>query len=223
MRTSVDMERFELIYVIVNFGAGSKVLHIARDCGVSGGTILLGKGTVPGNFLLDFFELRDVRKEILLMITEKSIGEKALSAMQTKLKFHKPNHGIAFTMPLRVFLGSGDCEFDCDFQAGGAEDTMYHSIFTIVDKGRGELVMDAGYKVGAKGGTIINARGAGIHEKSTLFHMDIEPEKEVVLILSECHRTQTIVTAIRKDLAIDEPGNGVIFVQSVGQTYGIRR
>jgi len=143
--------------------------------------------------------------------------------MQKKLKFHKPNHGIAFSMPLHTFLGSGDYEFDCDFEAGGVTDTMYHSIFTVVDKGKGELVMESANKAGAKGGTIINARGAGIHEKSTLFKMDIEPEKEVVLILAECHLTKAIVTTIKEDLEIDKPGNGIIFVQNVAETYGVRK
>jgi nitrogen regulatory protein PII len=42
--------------------------------------------------------------------------------------------------------------------------------------------------------------------------MDIEPEKEIVMILSEKDSTEAIVASIRKKLKIDEPGNGIIFI-----------
>ena len=46
-----DIKRFELICVIVNYGLGSKVLKIAKQEGISGGTVLLGKGTVKNRLL----------------------------------------------------------------------------------------------------------------------------------------------------------------------------
>jgi nitrogen regulatory protein PII len=54
-----------------------------------------------------------------------------------------------------------------------------------------------------------------------LFNMDIEPEKEMVIILTEKEAMRGIVDNIRKKLSIDEPGNGIIFVQDVAETYGI--
>lgn len=98
---------------------------------------------------------------------------------------------------------------------------MYNSIFVIVYKGNAELVIEAANKAGSKGGTIINARGAGTHETAKVFAMDIEPEKEIVLILSEVESTQKIVDAINAELKIEEPGNGIVIVQNVSKTYGI--
>lgn len=51
--------------------------------------------------------------------------------------------------------------------------------------------------------------------------MDIEPEKEIVLILSEAESTQKIIDSINSELKIEEPGNGIIIVQNVSKTYGI--
>ena len=98
---------------------------------------------------------------------------------------------------------------------------MYNSIFVIVYKGNAELVIEAANKAGSKGGTIINARGSGTHETTKVFAMDIEPEKEIVLILSEVESTQKIVDAINLELKIEEPGNGIVIVQNVSKTYGI--
>lgn len=95
------------------------------------------------------------------------------------------------------------------------------SQLAIVDRVKAEDVIDAATKAGSKGGTIINGRGSGIHETKKLFLMDIEPEKEIVIILSEVDLTEAIVSSIRTHLRIDEPGNGIIFVQDVNKTYGI--
>ncbi|HOA17575.1 MAG TPA: P-II family nitrogen regulator, partial [Fervidobacterium sp.] len=81
----------------------------------------------------------------------------------------------------------------------------------------------AANKAGAKGGTIINARGSGIHESGKILSMEIEPEKEIVMILSESDTTENIVSAIKDAIKIDEPGNGILFVQDVNRTYGIYR
>lgn len=97
----------------------------------------------------------------------------------------------------------------------------YEAIFTIVNRGRGQEVMDAAQQAGARGGTIINARGSGIHETSTIFKMEIEPEKEVVLILCPTENYLAIVEKIRSDLNIDEPGGGIIFTQSVSSSFGL--
>jgi len=97
----------------------------------------------------------------------------------------------------------------------------YKVIFTIVDKGNAELVIDAARKAGSKGGTIINARGSGIHETEKFFNMEFSPEKEIVLMLAEETIIEGIVSSIKKEINIDDPGNGIIFIQDVHRTYGL--
>jgi len=210
---------FELVCVIVDFGIGSKVLHTAKKHGISGGTVLLGKGTIK-NRLLEFFAIDDIRKEIVLMVTNKETAKEALVQLDQKFKFSKPNHGIAFTTDVGHIVGSSSCSSDEIIESRGG-DIMYHAITVIVEKGNAEFVIDAANEAGSKGGTIINARGSGIHETSKLFSMEIEPEKEIVLILSEKDKTEGIVNSIKNKLKIDEPGNGIIFVQNVNQTVGL--
>lgn len=98
---------------------------------------------------------------------------------------------------------------------------MYQMIITIVDRGKAEDVIDAAKLAGSKGGTIINARGSGIHETNKIFNMEIEPEKEMVYILSNSDSTESIVSSIREEVEIDKPGKGVIFVQNINEVYGM--
>lgn len=213
-------QEYELIYVIINSGQGSKVLKHAKSCGITGGTVVIGKGTVK-NLLLEFLELNTVRKEIVLIGAEKVVAQNTLQSLNQKFGFHKKNHGIAFSIPLMGILGAEMLPCDPKDEKGEVSNTMYQSIMVIVDRGNAELVIEAAVKAGSKGGTIIGARGAGIHETSKLFAMEIEPEKEIVLIISKKETTDPITNSIREHMDIDTPGKGIIFVQNVSKAYGL--
>ncbi|WP_276663039.1 P-II family nitrogen regulator [Syntrophomonas wolfei] len=220
MLNASESINIELIYVIIDFGLASKLIKTAKKYGVSGGTVVLGKGTV-NNRILNFLGLSDIRKEIVLMVADKETAYQALEKLNKLFEFSKPNHGIAFTTSLRAVIGTRRLKCENTGNERGVDATMYHLITVIVDKDKGEDVIEAATKAGSKGGTIINGRGSGIHETSKLFSMQIEPEKEIVLILSEIEKTDAIVSTIREQLEIEKPGNGIIYVQDVNRTYGI--
>jgi hypothetical protein len=198
----------ELVYVIVNKGTGSKVLHTARRHGLTGGTILLGRGTVNGRFL-NSLALDDIRKEIVLLLTKRTADFNILEIMNTELRLHKPNHGIAFSLPIASVCGSKCFQNQDSTSNGGGVNTMYQAVYVIVDKGRGEAVAQAAKDAGSTGATIINARGAGIHETSRLFAMDIEPEKELVHRFLKESQPEMVIASLRSHLDIEKPGNGI--------------
>lgn len=210
---------FELIYFIVNHGMGSKLLTKAKKYGVKGGTILYGNGTVS-NSILNFLSLYDERKEIVIIGAETSIAEYAIANLNRKFQFEKPNHGIVFTINVSKVVGSR-LSMNQATKERDVKEPMYQLITTIVNRGEAENVVEAAYKAGSKGGTIIHARGAGVNESMKLFSMDIEPEKEVVLILSRTEVTDNVVLSIRDKMQLDQPGNGIIFIQDVKNAYGV--
>ncbi|MFA5235461.1 MAG: P-II family nitrogen regulator [Bacilli bacterium] len=214
--------QWKLLVVIVNPGLSSRVIRIGRSAGIKGGTIVLGHGTKSAP-LLQFLELADFRKEIVFMVVEsQDIVDQALERLTQELHLLRPNHGIAFYMDVAQFLGSQHYEL---LSTNESEDqTMKHqAIFIIVDKGKGAAAMKAATEAGAQGGTIINARGSGIHETMTFLNMAIEPEKEIILIISGWEKTEAIVTSVKDKLEIEKPGNGIIFVQDVCGTVGLNK
>lgn len=222
MENKTEQNEFELLYIIVNFGLGSKVIKSAKQHGITGATVFLGKGTIK-NRLLEFLALSEIRKELVLIVTTKAIACTVLEELNKEFRFDQPHHGIAFSSSVLSLVGSRGHEDKEFIESRGAKSPMHNAIFTVVDKGKADEVIESATKAGARGGTIINARGSGIHETSKLFAMEIEPEKEIVLILCETPQTDRIVAAIREDLQINAPGNGIIFTQSVNQTYGLRK
>lgn len=215
-----SVAHFELIYVIVNYGMGSKVLQTAKKLGLPGGTVVIGKGTV-NHSILNFLSLYDVQKEIVILGTNFQSTEKILADLNQVFNFEKRNQGIVFTTGAGKIIGSSFYKNEKNDGERGVRKSMYQLIITIVNRGNAGDVIDAAKAAGSKGGTIINARGSGIHETQRLFNMDIEPEKEMVMILSKEDITESIVESIRVALKIDQPGNGIIFIQDVNQTYGI--
>jgi len=212
------MPNFELICCVVNNEQGSKVMKIAKQQGVKGGTIFLGRGTIK-NKILEMLDLTDTRKEIVFIAAEKELAENALKTIESEMAFKKTHHGIGFSCPMKSVIGIGSNEFSQ--QEKEDRDIMYNVIFTIVNKGNAENVMDAAKEAGATGGTIINARGSGTKETSILFNMEIEPEKEMVMILAKIDIVENITKAICNEMKIEEPGNGIMFVMNVNDVYGI--
>lgn len=218
---NLEANEIQLLFVIVNFGLGSKIKKSARKFGITGATVFFGKGTTRSH-LLELLELNDIRKEIVLMISDKEKVQSALKGLDEEYHFHKPNHGIAFTINACDLLGVSAYKYCKIRHEKGDMNCMYKAIFTVVDKGKGEDVIEAANKAGSIGGTIINARGAGIHETKKVFSMEIEPEKEIVLIVSKAEQTESISTSIREALKLDEPGHGLIFILDINDVYGLQ-
>ena len=220
MHKSPGCKEYELICVIVNFGLGSDVLRFSKQHGINGGTIYLGKGTIK-NAILEFLEISESRKAIVLMASEATTAYNALEEINEHFKLSKPNHGIAFSTSVMSIFGTDRIQCKGDNESRGVEKTMYNLIMVVVDRGKAEAVTEAAAKAGSRGGTIIHARGSSIHETSKVFSMDIEPEKEIVLIISDKNKTDEITASINEQLLINEPGNGIIFVQDINKAYGL--
>ncbi|RCX09986.1 hypothetical protein DFR58_13130 [Anaerobacterium chartisolvens] len=97
----------------------------------------------------------------------------------------------------------------------------FELIVTIVNKGYAEDVVSVAKQAGAEGGTIIHGRGTGIHENAKLFGISIEPEKEIVLILIDKTKCDSVLLAISEEVGLNKPSRGVAFVLDVEKTVGI--
>ncbi|MGI5836538.1 MAG: P-II family nitrogen regulator [Chloroflexota bacterium] len=211
---------YKLIWVIVNVGVGSKVIRKAKQYGIKGGTAFMGRGTVSDH-ILSLLGITDVRKEIVLLGSDGATADCVLDVLDKEFQFEKPNHGIAFTTSVCNITGTRLIKCDETAEGRGVDDAVYRIVTVIVDKGKAEQVIEAATKAGSRGGTVVNARGSGIHETKKLFSMDIEPEKEIVMILSKKEKTAGIVASIKDHLKMDQPGNGIIFTQDVNEAYGL--
>lgn len=94
-------------------------------------------------------------------------------------------------------------------------------IVSIVRKGWGSAVLDASVKAGARGGTVLFGRGAGINEQEKIFGMSIEPEKEIVLTAVRSDLVDTVLDEIVRAAGLDDTGRGIAFVVPVDKVVGV--
>lgn len=99
--------------------------------------------------------------------------------------------------------------------------TAMSLIVSIVRKGWGSTVLEASVRAGARGGTVLVARGAGINEHEKIFGVSIEPEKEVLLTLVPAQRSGEILQAIVHAAGLDQTGRGIAFVLPVDAVAGV--
>ncbi len=97
----------------------------------------------------------------------------------------------------------------------------YEAIFCIVNSGYSDMVMDAARICGARGGTVINARGTAKAETEKLFNISIHPEKEIVVILVQNKIKDDILHAIYKNVGLASEGQGIAFSVPVDDVAGL--
>lgn len=211
---------YSVLTAVVNCGLGSRVLKLAKSSGVHGGTIIPVVG-FSGGPILRALDLCERKMEAVVLMAEREIALSAARKLDDSFHFSKPHRGFAFSVPVISYFGMSSGISTCECNKERENSMKYRAIFTIVDLGNGETVIDSAKKAGAAGGTIFPGRGSGIHETEKVFSMEIEPEKEIVLIITDETTAPGIVQAVRRDLSIDEPGKGIIFVQPVDHIVGV--
>ncbi len=94
-------------------------------------------------------------------------------------------------------------------------------IMCIVNAGYSDDVMEAAREFGAKGGTVVRARGTANIEAEKLAGIAIQPEKEIVMILVDTKIKDDIMHALYKAVGLKTPGQGIAFSVPVDDVCGL--
>ena len=97
----------------------------------------------------------------------------------------------------------------------------HEAILCIVNSGFSEAVMDSAKKAGARGGTVVNARGTAGKEAESFFGITVEEEKEIVIILAVKEKRDAILNALYEDVGLNSAGQGIAFSLPVDGVVGL--
>lgn len=97
----------------------------------------------------------------------------------------------------------------------------YEVVLCIVNAGYSDIVMDAAREVGARGGTIIHARGTANKEAEQFFHITIQPDKEIVMILVPADIKDKVLHALYTSAGLKTAGQGIAFSLAVDHVVGL--
>lgn len=193
-----------------------------------------GEGTAPSS-TLEYFGLEDIKKYIYFSLINEKQKKDILESIKTNLELDKPGEGICFTIPL-----SGSTKHLLDKL--NTEDNMkenkpvkekeqkekkknkkiHHLIVTIIAEGYSEKVMNTAKNAGAGGGTLINGRSIyQTNSKRQFLGFSIEPEKDLILIVTEEDKKNDIMNAIVKETGLKTEGGGIIFSLPITEAIGL--
>ena len=94
-------------------------------------------------------------------------------------------------------------------------------IFAIVNSGFAEDVMDVARAEGARGGTILNARGVAREKEAAFFGITIHAEKEILMLVVEKDIRDNILNALYKGMGMDKKAQGIAFSLPVSDVTGL--
>ena len=96
-------------------------------------------------------------------------------------------------------------------------------IIAVVEDADADEIVDAAREAGATGATIINqARGEGMKPAKTFFGMDLDSQRDVVLLLVEEHLSRHILESVGTVGEFDtRDGAGIAFQVDVEDAVGI--
>lgn len=97
----------------------------------------------------------------------------------------------------------------------------YEMILCIVNDGFSSAVMDAARAVGVSGGTIIHARGTAAKDAEEYFHITIQPEKDVVMMIVPSDLKDTVLHTLYRQVGLNTQGQGIAFSVPVDNVVGL--
>ena len=101
-------------------------------------------------------------------------------------------------------------------------ENKYELVVCIVNAGFSTNVMEAARSAGAQGGTILRARGSANPEAEEFFNINIQPNKELVMILVPEGIKDDVMKAVYKDGGLSTQAQGIIFSLPVNHTTTVK-
>ena len=102
------------------------------------------------------------------------------------------------------------------------EEHKHELIVCIVNAGFSQNVMEAARGAGAQGGTILRARGSANPEAEEFFSINVQPDKEVLLILVPKAIKDDVLKAVYKNCGLANEAKGIAFSLPVNRTTTIK-
>ncbi len=94
-------------------------------------------------------------------------------------------------------------------------------IFAIVNSGFADDVMEIAKENGARGGTILNARGVAGQEAAAFFGITLHQEKEILMMVVDKAIRDDILNAIYKQMGMAKKAQGIAFSLPVSDVAGL--
>jgi nitrogen regulatory protein PII len=214
----------KLLVTIADKDRIDRVLKLFKRHKISYSCSINGKGTASSS-LLSYFGLDEVKKSVVLTVIPCTLETKIMYDLHYKLELYKPGNGICFSTSItsasRYLSNIYQDTKNIKEEYSMINEKEYELIVLIASEGYASVAMDAAKRVGAGGGTLINGIGLGSKEATKFLGITIEPEKDVVLIITPKEEKRKVMEEITKEVGLSQEGRGILFAVPVDHVVGL--
>ena len=177
---------------------------------------------------LSLFGLEETLKTVHYCVVTHNKKNELIKALTREMAIDLPGRGIAVAIPLTSMGGKRALEMYANGHENDIEEEQIMQekqmelIVAICEKGHTETVMEAARDAGARGGTVIHAKGTGSKYTSKFFGISIAEEKEMIYIVSSSEQKKDIMRGIMDNAGIDSEAHTIVFSLPVSDTAGLR-
>lgn len=97
---------------------------------------------------------------------------------------------------------------------------LHELIIVISNKGYTDQIMDTAKEKGARGGTIVHGKGTASDETRRFFGLEIQAEKEIILIVVPKDKTNEIMKAISFEHGVNTKARSLCFALPISKLTG---
>ena len=213
------MNDMRMLIAIVRRKHGTDYLNFfqANDAPMVLSTLCEGTATPS---VLEMLGLIQREREMHCLIVPTELAKRLRRKLISQMHIDLPNEGVAFSIPLND--KSLDMEtHKCTDEVNTMETFSHSLIIAISEKGHSNDVMDAARAAGAKGGTIVHAKGTGAHLASRFFGISIAEEREMIYIVVPSKDRARIMQAIEEKTGRTTPAQSIVFSLPVEAAVGL--
>jgi nitrogen regulatory protein PII len=217
--------------VIVNWDKIQLISKLLQEKEVLFHFISKGTGTATSN-ILDILGVGAEDKGVVICLEPAAQAPELLQAIREELHAHGPGAGIAFavslsalnTVILRGFKKKNirrNIKFLTSEGGNNMETTRSDLIISIINQGYSDEFMTVAREAGARGGTVLSARGLAGENAVKFLGVSMQEEKEIIIILTKRDKKEAIMQAVSRTHGIASKAEGVIFSLPVDSTLGL--
>lgn len=222
------MENLKLLINIVKRESEQAYLSFYKKHHVAFFLTSLCKGTASKS-MLDYLGIE--RNEMVMF--QSIVFASSISKLEHDLIYQMgidvPGNGIAIAIPLDSGEGNdtlgyltGEQQVTEMGEVTKMSDTPYALVIAIAEKGNIDVVMDAARSAGARGGTVINAKGTHGESKMKFFGMSIAEEKDIIYIVAKQSEKNKIMHAIMEKMGMETNVHTAVFSLPVEFVAGMQ-
>ena len=218
----------ELLVSVVDVPQSEKVLRLYRDTHVLVDFVCMAHGTAKTE-MLDLLGIGETAKAIVLCLTDQERARLLLDRLGHGLQMRYQGKGIAFTVPINgIGVRWHRLLTQMEVESEGAESMSkseracgLDAVVVVMERGYTNVAMDAARKAGARGGTVIAARGIAEDEVKRFFGIEIQAEKEIVFLIVRSEERQEVMTALMKAVGMNTRSHGLVLSVPLSSAIGL--